>query len=682
MKINKILVLIPAVFLITSCSILFPSNDNNQNPPTTNEYTTSYISPHNAKPQDAQNQSTNLEQNWWRNSAFYHIWVKSFYNSDGKYCGDLKGITQKLDYIQNTVGCDAIWLSPIFKCQSNDTSESGNMHGYDTVDYYTINSYFGTENDLIELINACHQRNMKIIFDFVPNHTATNNQWFQNSKASKTVNGVDYSSWYIWNDTKQTINNGMKSSDDSWHSGGTGAQKKYYYGCFSSTMPDLNYKNPQVREEMKNVARYWLNKGFDGLRLDGARYLCEDGTTGCDAPSTHQFYKELRAELDKYTSPKFMVCEAWLENDRPTLDAYLGNGTEFNMAFDFDQGKACTLTVFSGTDKTGDTIRKNPSSTMSYGTFLGNHDEYTVTCGGKNYIRFGSALNQDDLLIRQTIALSLMRPTVPFIYYGNEFGQKEYGTGGDMRARGPMNWSPTQGQIQTTKLNKALLNLRKDYSTLFQEGSVQKLKTSTSSVMAYTIKLNTQKLLCIYNLSDNSASTVTLTDQEQNSSSKIILGGGNNNTQLNFNSKTITATNLGPRAIRIYLLNASTTKTPYYTAEESSNSTHQTTTPSKFTTVSLMGTLSDWSNGKQMIQSTLQNQIIWSTQVSLTSGKTYLFKFRGDSNYWIGANQLTLPSTASDEGTSDHNIIFSPSTTGSYTFTYNETASSCSIQKE
>lgn len=134
-----------------------------------------YVSEKNAVASDAQNQSKGLEKDWWESTTFYHIWMRSFNDSDGDGCGDLKGITNNLDYIYD-LGFRGIWLSPIFECDFKGIDV--NMHGYDVKDYYKINSLFGTEDDLIELIKACHDKDIKIIFDFVPNHSGTGNQWF------------------------------------------------------------------------------------------------------------------------------------------------------------------------------------------------------------------------------------------------------------------------------------------------------------------------------------------------------------------------------------------------------------------------------------------------------------------------------------------------------------------------
>lgn len=554
--------------------------------------------------------------------------------------------------------------------------ENSNMHGYDTVDYYEINPYFGTKTDLAALISACHERGMKIIFDFVPNHTSTEHQWFKNSKAGLTVDGVDYSDWYVWSDTKYTMNNGMRSSDSSWHTTSS-SQKKYYYGCFDSGMPDLNYNNPDVREAMKSVARHWLEFGFDGLRLDGARYLCEENGVACDANATHEFYKELRQVVDEFESPKFMVCEAWLEGDRTKLDKYLGNDDEFNVAFDFDQGNKCVYSVFEGKDSTGDTMRRNPTALSSYGTFLGNHDEYTVYKDSKSYIRYGSALNQDPSWIRQAIGLSLMRPTIPFIYYGNEFGMPEYGTSGDMRARGPMKWNPDENQIMTTAMNKAFIDVRKAYPETFQSGDIVKLSTGKQSIMAYILTGEDAKLLCVYNLSNDSCESVTL--NVSCSSADLLIGGGSNVSELETGS-SITVKNLGPRAVRVYLLNDDDGKTPYYSDEKTYGEKYETPVVSKYSSVNLMGTVTDWTNGEQMDLDKSSGECVWSIEKTLTGGKEYQFKFMIDGN-WTGGNSVKMGTGIKDDGSSNHNMLYTPSDSGTYRFTFNEAENKVTVTK-
>jgi alpha-glucosidase len=185
------------------------------------------------------------------------------------------------------------------------------MHGYDVTDHYKVNNLFGTESDVEDLINACHAKGIKIIFDFVPNHVSSKHPWFEASAKETEKN-----TWFLWNSVKLAWN--PMGSTNTWHQYGN----RYYYGAFNGSMPDLNYRNAEVREEMKNVVRYWLNKGFDGIRVDAVRYLVEYSSLYIDTADSHDWYKELRSVLNEYNSPKFMVCEAWVENDRTRLDRY------------------------------------------------------------------------------------------------------------------------------------------------------------------------------------------------------------------------------------------------------------------------------------------------------------------------------------------------------------------------
>jgi len=206
--------------------------------------------------------------NWYKEAVFYHIWVKSFNDSNGDGIGDLNGIREKLPYLKD-LGITALWLSPIFEPHL----KGERMHGYDTVDYYKINDKFGTQDDLNNLIIQAHKRNIKVIFDYVVNHTSNINPWFLDSK-----NGGEKRDWYIWN--KNPNENYSKPwGGGSWNSVWHKYRDSYYYGGFWSGMPDLNLDNPEVREEMANILVYWLNKGFDGIRIDAARHIFEEEVT-------------------------------------------------------------------------------------------------------------------------------------------------------------------------------------------------------------------------------------------------------------------------------------------------------------------------------------------------------------------------------------------------------------------
>lgn len=520
-----------------------------------------YKSPNNVEisAEVAKNQSKRLKGDWWRETSFYHIWVKSFADSNNDGCGDFKGIESKLDYIQDDLGCSGIWLSPIFECDYKSKDKDENMHGYDVKDYYAVNSCFGTEDDLVSLINTCHEKNIKIIFDFVPNHSGKGNKWFADSCAGKDGK----KDWYLWSDTKLSWNPGMGSTV-TWHKNPGG--NDYYYAAFWEGQPDLNFRNWEVREEMKNVVRYWLNKGFDGLRVDAVRYLIETDGSKYDTDETHEWFRELRTEvIDAYEdiSPKFMACEAWITGDRPRLEKYFGTdkNPEFNMVFDFDQGKGAVDSVGYGESSyLSSSLRKNPAKNKSYGTFLGNHDNYID--------RLGTIYDGYEAWIKAATAMSLLRPTVPFIYYGQEIGMKDntsYGTG-DIRHRTDLDWSEVEKQkinpSSILSLNKAILALRKTYPNLFADGDVQFLKTCTvdanqnplNTVAAYTISDGKDSLLCVQSLINcgdypfwfENSSLVDVSNYS------VLIGDGAN--KLSFEEGALKVESLAPYETRVYYL--------------------------------------------------------------------------------------------------------------------------------
>lgn len=642
-----------------------------------------YVSPNNVSIADATNQSTSLSADWWKDTAFYHVWVKSFKDSSfdtETACGDLQGIKEKLDYIKTTLGCDAIWLSPIFECSYKGYSNSDNMHGYDTTDYYSVNSYFGNETALTNLITACHEKGIKIIFDFVPNHTSSNHQWFIDS-ANGTNGKTD---WYLWSDTKLSWN--PMGGTDTWSK--SDVNNKYYYCPFWSGMPDLNYRNYEVREEMKNVVRYWLNKGFDGLRIDAARYLIEDANNYADTEGTHTWFQELQSEvLSQYSSPKFMVCESWIENNRTALDSYFGTSAnpEFNMVFDFDAGRPCINSVNrTNASYVRNTLRSNPTDYTgeAYGTFLGNHDEYAG--------RFGTTLSGDTPRILQTTALSLLRPTVPFIYYGNELGQLEGSISGDIRLRQQFDWTTEGSQASSStsplKLNSAILSLRKTYSAL-RRGTITKLTSLTTSPqttansLAYIISDGTDTFLAVYNINNSAVSQLKFSGCSgiiSDSATSSLLIGDTSSTALSVSSGTATVTNLAPYSFRLYYI-GDNSKSNVFDSETYTAGEIHTIPVITSTSMYLRGSMNSW-GGTSMTVDTSTGDEIWSCTVSLSASTTYTFKFCINTSSSWGTNWgLGSGSSLVKEGT---NISYATSTAGNYKFYFNETKSTYSVEKQ
>lgn len=699
--------LIISLILLAACKNNSDDDDNIPASSTTSEITKTtgdknYKSPV-ALPALA-NQSTNLSANWWKTSAFYHIWIKSFKDSDlndcSQNCGDFRGIEDSLDYIQNDLGCDAIWLSPFWDCaykgKTNGESAKINMHGYDVNDFYKVNKFFGTgdnatsesaESELESLIAACHARGMKIIFDFVPNHTSDQNQWFLDS--ARKYNGK--TDWYVW---KKTANNWKSTLNDSaWRK--NSERNEYYYTAFANTQPDLNYRNLEVREEMKNVVRYWLNKGFDGLRIDAVRYLVETESSQTDTAGTHEWFQELRKVIDEYTSPKFMVCEAWLENDRTNLNKYFGTSEkpEFNMVLDFDQGKPIIEQVGAGrTDiyynevfqyDATKKIFANPNESQSYGTFLGNHDEYFSRIGD-----YESNLTNKG--VHQATALSLLRPTVPFIYYGNEIAQKSGDENGDFSLRQPFDWTRATSQkndeSSLLNMNKALLTLRKsaEYKDLFANGKLNVLNckmvvTTTQKpwkgAVAYTISNASQKLLVVANLTNNIQSALWFSDfgfSESNGYS-LIVGNKDTDKSIYFKDYNTIFHNFAPHEIRVYDLKDSTKSCAFDIWDWST------------ATMYLRGTMNNWGTTEMTLSG---NE--FKANVELTTGTVYEFKF-DEFNDWThsygkpadsdgNVTQNTEFDTSDNPGEGT-NFKFTPAESGTYTFIFNKETLKAKISK-
>jgi glycosidase len=343
---------------------------------------------------------------WAREAVIYQIFVRSFYDSNGDGIGDLRGITQKLDYIKS-LGATALWLTPIFASPS--------YHGYDTTDYYTINPDFGTKEDLIELVNAVHSRGMRIILDYVASHTSNAHPFFKDAYANPNSK---YSGWYIWKD-KRNLN------------------YESFFGV--KTLPTINHGSEQANAYFVDVAEYWIDLDGDGDYTDGI-----DGWR-CDyAPgSPHKFWKQLRAALKPLNPDVLLLGEVWV--DKPASQApYFTD--EFDALFDFPiyiqlQGKP----EFSGdgilngqsfisilTDKIEEQKSKFPPEAIPV-RFAGNHDTD----------RIATEVGGDPARQRLAAFTIAMLDGAPMLYYGEEIGMAGSKGGGpiyDEYRREPMDW--------------------------------------------------------------------------------------------------------------------------------------------------------------------------------------------------------------------------------------------------
>lgn len=278
---------------------------------------------------------------WWKESVVYQIYPRSFADSNGDGIGDLNGITEHLDYLQD-LGVDVIWLSPVYQSPNDD-------NGYDISDYQAIMSDFGTMEDYDRMLSEAHKRGIKIVMDLVVNHTSDEHQWFVESKKSKDN---EYRDYYIWKDGK----NGKEPNNWGGCFGGSAWEydketDMYFLHCFSKKQPDLNWENPKVRKEVFDMMSWWCEKGIDGFRMDVISMISKDpafpdgevrnglyGDNGpfvCNGPHVHEYLREMNQEvLSKYD---IMTVGEAAGVTIEEAKKYAGETTgELNMVFQFE----------------------------------------------------------------------------------------------------------------------------------------------------------------------------------------------------------------------------------------------------------------------------------------------------------------------------------------------------------
>jgi trehalose synthase len=399
---------------------------------------------------------------WYKDTVFYQVYVRAFKDGSGDGQGDLRGLTQKLDYLQ-TLGVDCLWLMPIYPSPLRDD-------GYDIADYYNVAEAFGSLEDLQTLIEAAHDRNIRIIMDLVLNHTSDQHPWFQAARADRNSPYRDY---YVWSDTDERYSAARiifvdtEKSNWTWdaHAG------QFYWHRFYASQPDLNFANPRVQQEMLNIARFWLERGIDGFRADAVPYLFEREGTSCEnLPETHAYLKKLRAFIDENYPGRILLCEAnqWPEDVRP----YFGDGDEFHMGFHFPIMPRIFMALKKGrSEDMRDILQRTPAipENCQWCTFLRNHDELTlemVTEEERQWMweqyapdprmrlnlgirrRLAPLLDNDRSRIELANSLLFTLPGSPIIYYGDEIGMGDNLDLPDRNGvRTPMQWddSPKAG---------------------------------------------------------------------------------------------------------------------------------------------------------------------------------------------------------------------------------------------
>jgi maltose alpha-D-glucosyltransferase/alpha-amylase len=491
-------------------------------------------------------------RDWYKDAVFYEVFVRAFADSDGDGIGDLAGLTSKLDYLQ-WLGIDAIWMLPIFPSPLRDD-------GYDVSDYYKIHPDYGTVEDFKVLVEAAHDRGLRVIVELIPNHTSDQNPWFQASRDPEHPEHEKYRDWYVWSETDEKYEDARIIFLDYEESNWTYDEKRgaYYWHRFFHHQPDLNYDNPEVQKEMLRIVQYWSDLGVDGFRVDATPYLIEREGTNCEnLPETHGYLKRLRKFVDAYAPGTMLLSEAnqWPEDVLP----YLGDGDEFHMNFHFPLMPRIFMALARG-DRTP--IEKIMARTpdipeiCQWATFLRCHDELTlemVTPEEREFMwdyyapearmrlnlgirrRLAPLLENNQQLIEVANSILLTFIGSPVIYYGDEIGM-----GDDIwlddrdGVRTPMQWGDgenagfsdappdalytpvideapfdyqavnvaAQREAPDSLLNRMreLIRVRKEY-TAFGRGKLRILDAEPVAVLAYLRSTVSETLLVVNNLS-------------------------------------------------------------------------------------------------------------------------------------------------------------------------------------
>lgn len=397
---------------------------------------------------------------WWQEAVIYQIYPLSFADSNEDGFGDLKGITDRLHYLSDTLGVDAIWISPFFQSPMRDW-------GYDVSDHTAVDPLFGDLDDAVALISRAHELGLKVVVDYVINHSSDQHRWFEESRSGRDNPKRD---WYVWRDGRDggPPNNWLSIfGGPAWTYDGTTHQ--WYRHTFLSSQPDLNWRNPDVVEAMMDVVRFWLDLGVDGFRVDAAHHMMKDPLERDNPPAPsdhetpwksmgeydrwlhlydaghpdiHEAHRRFRAVVDSYDRDALTIGEMHIFDMAEWASYYGQRLDEFTMPFNFHL-MAADWDAGSVRAAVESVMWNLPEGAWTNWT-MGNHDE----------TRLASRLPDGQERNAATLVLTL-RGT-PFLFYGDELGMREVATGAGSRdpwgrnveglsrdgARTPMQWSP------------------------------------------------------------------------------------------------------------------------------------------------------------------------------------------------------------------------------------------------
>lgn len=487
---------------------------------------------------------------WYKDAVIYELHVRAFSDSNADGIGDFRGLTSKLDYLQD-LGVTAIWLLPFYPSPLKDD-------GYDIADYTDVHPDYGTLQDFKVFLREAHARGLRVITELVINHTSDQHPWFQ--RARRAPPGSPWRNFYVWSDTPERyreariIFKDFETSNWTWDP----VAKAYYWHRFYHHQPDLNYDNPRVHKAIFQVLDFWMEIGVDGLRLDAIPYLYEREGTNCEnLPETHQFLKALRRHIDANYPNRMLLAEAnqWPED----AVAYFGEGDECHMAFHFPVMPRMFMALrMEDRFPIVDILTQTPQipSNAQWALFLRNHDELTlemVTDEERDYMyrvyandyrarinlgirrRLAPLLGNNRRKVELMKGLLLSLPGTPVLYYGDEIGLGDNIYLGDRNSvRTPMQWSADRNagfssanpqklylpviidpeyhyeaiNVEAQQNNpqsllwwtKRLIALRKRYRA-FGRGDLEFVHPDNPKVIAFIRRYENERILIVANLS-------------------------------------------------------------------------------------------------------------------------------------------------------------------------------------
>ncbi len=443
---------------------------------------------------------------WYKDAIIYEVHVRAFFDTNGDGIGDFRGLTEKLDYLED-LGVTALWLLPFYPSPWFDD-------GYDIADYTDVHGAYGTVGDFRRFLKEAHKRGIRVITELVINHTSDQHPWFQRARRSKK--GSSHRNFYVWSDSPEKYRDAriifqdFEASNWSWDP----IADQYYWHRFYAKQPDLNYDNPAVHREVFRAMDFWWKMGVDGMRLDAIPYLYEREGTNCEnLPESHQLLKSLRARIEERYGNRMLLAEAnqWPED----AVEYFGDGDECHMSFHFPVMPRLFMSVqMEDRFPILDILDQTPAipDNAQWAVFLRNHDELTlemVTDEERDYMYRMYAQDPQmriNLGIRRRLApllgnnrrkfellngLLMSLPGTPVLYYGDEIGMGDNVYLGDRNGvRTPMQWSGDRNAgFSRANPQKLYLPVITDPEYHFEAVNVEAQQNNPSSLLWWMRRL-------------------------------------------------------------------------------------------------------------------------------------------------------------------------------------------------